>query len=70
MDESCIIFAGGYSLIGVTSWGDGCAVDGTFGVYARVEFYMQWVAAQFGHSGGTRIYPWILFAKCYFTGVG
>jgi len=41
----------GYSLIGVTSWGDGCAVDGTFGVYARVEFYMDWIAAQFGYSG-------------------
>jgi len=42
---------GGYSLIGITSWGDGCAVDGTFGVYTRVEYYMQWVVAQFGYSG-------------------
>ena len=46
-----IINSGGYSLIGVTSWGDGCAVDGTFGVYARVEFYMQWVARQFRYAG-------------------
>ena len=46
---------GGYSLIGITSWGDGCAVDGTFGVYTRVEYYMQWVVAQFGYSGRNRI---------------
>ena len=48
-----IVFSilGGYSLIGVTSWGDGCAVDGTFGVYASVEFYMEWIASQFGYGG-------------------
>ena len=52
MAKSIIITnSGGYSLIGVTSWGDGCAVDGTFGVYARVEFYMQWVAKQFRYAG-------------------
>ena len=38
---------GGYSLVGVTSWGKGCAVEGTFGVYTRVEFYMEWIAGQF-----------------------
>ena len=42
---------GGYSLIGVTSWGDGCAVDLTFGVYARVGYYVQWIASQFGYAG-------------------
>ena len=42
---------GGYSLIGVTSWGDGCGVDGTFGGYARVRYYVQWIAGQFGYAG-------------------
>ena len=43
--------AGGYSLIGVTSWGEGCAVEGTLGVYTRVEFYIGWIAGQFGYKG-------------------
>ena len=42
---------GGYSLIGITSWGDGCAVPGTYGVYARVTQYMDWVAMQVGLTG-------------------
>ena len=46
---------GGYSLIGVTSWGDGCAVDATFGVYARVGYYVQWIASQFGYAGTRNI---------------
>ena len=42
---------GGNSLIGVISWVDGCAVDGTLGVYARVGYYLQWIASQFGYAG-------------------
>ena len=43
----------------MTSWGDGCAVEGTFGVYARVEFYMEWIASQFGYGGtGLLIKEW------------
>ena len=38
---------GGYSLVGITSWGRGCAVNGTFGVYTRVGYYMQWIAQIF-----------------------
>jgi len=37
-----------YSLVGITSWGDGCAIPGTYGVYARVSEYMDWVARQVG----------------------
>ena len=42
---------GGFSLIGVTSWGEGCAVEGTLGVYTRVGFYIEWIAGQFGYKG-------------------
>ena len=41
----------GYSLVGITSWGDGCAVPGTYGVYTRVEQYVDWVAGQMGFIG-------------------
>jgi len=41
----------GYSLVGITSWGDGCAQPGTYGVYARVGYYMDWVAQQYDYSG-------------------
>jgi len=37
-----------YSLTGITSWGDGCALPGTYGVYTRVSVYMDWVATQVG----------------------
>jgi trypsin len=41
----------GYSLIWITSWGYGCAEPGTYGVYARVDRYMDRVARQFGFTG-------------------
>lgn len=34
---------GGYVLRGVTSWGQGCAVSGFPGIYARVQSVMAWV---------------------------
>ena len=37
----------GYSLVGVTSWGDGCNRPGTYGVYTRVSKYLQWIINQF-----------------------
>ena len=36
----------GYSLVGITSWGKGCAVEGTFGVYTRLEMYLDWIASE------------------------
>merc|ERR1712108_66793 len=43
--------AGGYSLVGITSWGLGCAVPGTYGVYSRVTELVDWVVQQFGFTG-------------------
>jgi len=38
----------GYSLIGVVSFGNGCAAANFYGVYAEFSNYMEWVATQFG----------------------
>lgn len=35
-------------LVGITSWGEGCAVAGKPGVYARVSSYYNLLAAQIG----------------------
>lgn len=40
----------GYSLIGVVSFGNGCAAANFYGVYAEFSNYMEWVAQQFGLS--------------------
>ena len=36
----------GYSVIGITSWGDGCARPDTFGVYTRLGRYLGWIQQQ------------------------
>jgi len=38
----------GYSLIGIVSFGYGCAVPNFYGVYVEFSNYMEWVADQFG----------------------
>ena len=37
----------GYRLVGVTSWGDGCAKPGTYGVYTRVSSFLPWISQQY-----------------------
>ena len=39
-----------YSVIGITSWGDGCARPGTYGVYTRLSRYLGWIQDQLDGS--------------------
>jgi len=38
----------GFSLIGVVSFGDGCAQPDSYGVYTEVSYFLDWIAQQYG----------------------
>jgi len=41
-----------HDLVGVVSWGYGCAADGLFGVYAEVAELRTWIDAKIAANGG------------------
>ncbi|EDO42420.1 predicted protein [Nematostella vectensis] len=38
--------AGRFYIQGATSWGNGCAAPGKFGVYARVKYVLDWIKSE------------------------
>ena len=32
-----------YTLVGITSYGDDCAIKNKPGIYTRVSYYMDWI---------------------------
>jgi len=38
----------GFSLIGIVSFGDGCANPDSYGVYTEVSYFLDWIAQQYG----------------------
>ena len=42
-DLKCVFIAGMYTIMGITSFGEGCAVANAPGVYTRVAEFLSWI---------------------------
>jgi trypsin len=50
-----VYFADGHPrLVGIASWGDGCALPYKYGVYARVSQFRDWIARSTGNEPQTK----------------
>lgn len=44
-----------WQLVGITSWGEGCARKDHPGVYTKVSEYVDWILEKTQHSGGSSL---------------
>ena len=44
MSDCSVLEGGEWQLVGITSWGVGCAARDSPGVYTRVSSVKQWIA--------------------------
>jgi len=48
---------GQHHLIGDVSFGDKCALEGRYGIYAKTSFFRKWIDETFAAEGGATYCP-------------